>query len=91
MRRFAAGAGRVWQDVGLKIPTSVERMNRRCHLWPWISDGRGLGHDPGVDTETHGTFGACQVLRKDPDPYAIDCVLAYPDTWGERSVAQSGQ
>ena len=32
MRRFAAGATRVWQGVRQKIPTNVQQLNRRCHL-----------------------------------------------------------
>ena len=32
--------------------------------------------------------GACQVLRKGPEPHAIDCVLAYLD---KRSVAHGRQ
>ena len=34
----------------------------------------------------HGVVGACQVLRKGPEPYAIDCVLAYLDSWGLANV-----
>ena len=34
----------------------------------------------------HGAVGACQVLRKGPEPYAIDCVLAYLDSWGLAEV-----
>ena len=34
----------------------------------------------------HGAVGVCQVLRKGPEPYAIDCVLAYLDIWGLREV-----
>ena len=53
-----------------------------------------LGRDTDVDLATilvliqrpHGAVGACQVLRKGPEPYAIDCVLAYLDTWGLREV-----
>ena len=49
-----------------------------------------LGRDTDVDLATilvlaqrpHGAVGACQVLRKGPEPYAIDCVLAYLDSWG---------
>ena len=45
-----------------------------------------LGRDTDVNLATilvltHGAVGACQVLRKGPEPYAIDCV-AYLDTWG---------
>ena len=44
-----------------------------------------LGRDMDVELATilvliqrpHGAVGACQVLRKGPEPYAIDCVLAY--------------
>ena len=53
-----------------------------------------LGRDTDVDLATilvliqrpHSAVGACQVLRKGPEPYAIDCVLAYLDTWGLREV-----
>ena len=53
-----------------------------------------LGRDTDVELATilvliqrpHGAVGACQVLRKGPEPYAIDCVLAYLDTWGLREV-----
>ena len=31
-------------------------------------------------------MGACQVLREGPKPYAIDCVLAYLDSWGLAEV-----
>ena len=30
--------GVVWKDVRQKIPTKVQRLNRRCHSWPWITD-----------------------------------------------------
>ena len=47
-----------------------------------------LGRDTDVDLATilvliqrpHGAVGGCQVLRKSPEPCAIDCVLAYLDT-----------
>ena len=53
-----------------------------------------LGRDTDVELATilvliqrpHGAVGACQVLRKRREPYAIDCVLAYLDTWGLREV-----
>ena len=53
-----------------------------------------LGRDTDVELATilvliqrpHGAVGACQVLRTGPEPYAIDCVLAYLDTWGLREV-----
>ena len=53
-----------------------------------------LGRDTDVDLATilvliqtpHSAVGSCQVLRKGPEPYAIDCVLAYLDTWGLREV-----
>ena len=53
-----------------------------------------LGRDTDVNLATilvltqrpHGAVGACQVLRKGPEPHAIDCVLAYLDTWGLREV-----
>ena len=49
-----------------------------------------LGRDTDVGLATilvliqrpHGAVGSCQVLRKGPEPYAVDCVLAFPDTWG---------
>ena len=31
-------------------------------------------------------MGACQVLRKGPEPYAIDCVLTYLGSWGLADV-----
>ena len=47
-----------------------------------------LGRDTDVELATilvliqrpHGAVGACQVLHIGPEPYAIDCVLAYLDT-----------
>ena len=46
-----------------------------------------LGRDTDVDLATILVLmGACQVLRTSPEPYAIDCVLAYLDTWGLREV-----
>ena len=53
-----------------------------------------LGRDADVELATilvlirrpHGAVGACRVLRKGPEPYAIDCVLAYLDTWCLREV-----
>ena len=53
-----------------------------------------FGRDTDVDLATiqvlmqrpHGAVGACQVRRKGPEPCAIDCVLAYLDTWGLREV-----
>ena len=47
-----------------------------------------LGRDTDVELATilvliqrpHGAVGACQVLRKSPERYAIDCALAYLDT-----------
>ena len=75
MRRFAVGARLAWQDA-------QQRM---------LTDAHGfLGRDTDVDLATilvlaqrpHGAVGACQVLRKGPEPYAIDCVLAYLDSWG---------
>ena len=53
-----------------------------------------LGRDTDVDLATilvliqrlHGAVGACRVLHKGPEPSAIDCVLAYFDTWGLREV-----
>ena len=53
-----------------------------------------LERDADVDLATilvliqrdHGAVEACQVLRKGPEPYSIDCVLAYLDTWGLREV-----
>ena len=53
-----------------------------------------LGRDTDVELATilvliqrpHGAVGACQVLREGPELYAIDCVLAYLDTWGLREV-----
>ena len=53
-----------------------------------------LGRGTDVDLATilvliqrpHGAVGSCLVLRKGPEPYAIDCVLAYLDTWGLREV-----
>ena len=76
MRRFAAGARRVWQDVRQKIPTNASVT----------MDYGFLGRDTDVDLATtmvliqrpHGAVGACQVLRKGPEPYAIDSVLATP-------------
>ena len=32
MRRFAAGARRVWQDVRQTIPSNAQQLNRQCHL-----------------------------------------------------------
>ena len=51
-------------------------------------DYRIVGRDTATDLATilllvqrpHGAVGACQVLRKGPEPYA--CVLTYLDTWG---------
>ena len=53
-----------------------------------------LGRDTDMDLATilvlvqrpHGAVGPCQVLRKSPEPCAIDCVLAYLDTWGLKEV-----
>ena len=62
---------------------------------PLVAKDHGiLGRDTDVDLATtlvliqrpRGAVGACQVLRKGPEPYAIDCVLAYFDTWGLREV-----
>ena len=65
---------------------------------PWVPlvamDHGFLGRDSDVDLATilvltqrpNGAVGACQVLRKGPEPYAIDCVLAYLDTWGLKKV-----
>ena len=44
-----------------------------------------------TEERPHGAVGACQVLRKGPEPHAMGCVLAYLDTWGLRSVAQGRQ
>ena len=74
MRRFAAGARRVQQDVRQKIPTSVQQLNRRSHWWSWITDSS--------DVTRTWTWPRCQVLRKGQEPYATDCVLAYLGTWG---------
>ena len=46
----------------------------------------GLATIPVLIQRPHGAVGACQVLRKGPEPHAIDCVLAYLDTWGLRKV-----
>ena len=53
-----------------------------------------LGRDTDTDPATilvlmqrpDGAVGACQVLRKGPEPCAIDCVLAHLDTWSLREV-----
>ena len=50
-----------------------------------------LGRNTDADLATilvlvhrlHGAAGACQVLRKEPEPYATDCVLAYLDSGEE--------
>ena len=34
----------------------------------------------------HGAIRACQVLRNGPEPHAIDCVLAYLESWGLAEV-----
>ena len=92
MRRFAAGAKRVWQGVRQNI------HHKRSATEPSVPlvavDYGFLGRDTDVDLATilvlirrpHGAVGACQVLRKGPEPHAIDCVLAYLDTWGLREV-----
>ena len=73
-------AGRATEDSHKRSATepSVPRV-----AMDYGFHGRGLCHDPGADIETlHGAVGACQVLRKGPEPHATDCVLAYLDTWG---------
>ena len=35
---------------------------------------------------SYGAVGACQVLRKGPEPFAVDCVLAYLESWGLAQV-----
>ena len=49
-----------------------------------------LGRDTDADQATILVLAqrphACQVLRKGPEPYAIDCVLAYLDSWGLAEV-----
>ena len=49
-----------------------------------------LGRDTDAELATilvliqrpHGAVGAGEVFRKGPEPYVVDCVLAYLDTWG---------
>ena len=93
MRRFAAGARRVWQDVRQKIrhkrsatepSVPVAAMEHGFH-------GRGVATILVLIQRPLGAAGACQVLRKGPEPYAIDCVLAYLDTWGLREKCCSRQ
>ena len=95
MRRIAAGARRVWQG------RATEDSHKRSATEPSVPlvamDYGFLGRDTDVDLATilvliqrpHGAVGACQVLRKGPEPSAIDCVLTYLDA--ERSVAQGRQ
>ena len=77
---------------------STEHSHKRSATEPSVPlvamDHGVLGRDTDVDLSTilvliqrpHGAVGACQVLRKGPEPHAIDCVLAYLDTWGLREV-----
>ena len=52
--------------------------------------GRDTDTDPAtilvLVQRLHRAVGACQVLRKGPEPYAFDCVLAYFDTWSSGEV-----
>ena len=76
-------AGRATED-------SCERSAVESSV-PLVAMDHGfLGRDTDVDLATilvlirrlHGAVGACQVLRKGSEPHAIDCVLAFLDTWG---------
>ena len=57
-------------------------------------DNGFLGRDTDADLATilvlvqrpHGAKRPCQVLRKGPELYAIDCVLASLDSWGLAEV-----
>ena len=78
--RHSAVARRVWQGMQRQILTG---------------DRYGfLGRDADADLATslvlvqrpHGAVGAFQVLRKGPEPCAIDCVLPYLDSWGLAGV-----
>ena len=78
----ACVAGRATEDA--------HRRSAKESSVPLVAMDYGfLGRDTDVDLATilvlaqrpHGAVGACQVLRKGPEPYAIDCVLAYLDSW----------
>ena len=93
MRRFAAGVRCAWQVVPRNILTNVQRMSHQCRRWPCMDYGLlGRGTDTDLATilvlvqRLHGAVWACQVLHKNPEPHAIDCVLAYLDTWGSSVV-----
>ena len=88
MRRFAAGAKRVWQDVRQKIPTNVQQTEPSVPLvaMDYVFLRRGLGHDPGVDTETPrcggSLSGASQRSRAESDRLCAGTL----DTWSLREV-----
>ena len=80
MRRFAVGARLAWQDAQQRMLTDARRESHQCPWWPWTMGS--LVATPTSTWPPHGAVGACQVHRKGPEPYAIDCVLAYLDSWG---------
>ena len=74
-RRFAV-VKRAWQVVPRKILTNVQRMNHRCRRWPWTTDSL-------VVTRTLIWPQSWCLFRKGPEPYAIHCVPAFLDIWGQ--------
>ena len=80
---------RSWCEASVWAGRATEDSHKRSETEPSF-----LGRDTDVELPTilvliqrpHGAVEACQVLRKSPAPYAIDCVLAYLDTWSLREV-----
>ena len=79
----ACVAGRATEDAH-------RRSGKESSVLLVATDYGFLGRDTDADLATilvlaqrpHGAVGACQVLRKGPEPYAVDCVLAFLDSWG---------
>ena len=77
--------------VQRKILTSDRRANRRCHWWPWTTDSlvatltqtwpRSWCSFRGLTAQ----WGLVKCFVKDRIP-AVDCVLAYLDSWGLAEV-----
>ena len=88
MRHSAVGARRVWHACNGRFSQAIDERIVGA------MDYGFLGRDTDADLATilvlvqrpHGAVGACQVLRKGPKPYAIDCALAYLDSWGLAEV-----
>ena len=84
--------------AGRATETSHKRSTNESSVPLVAMDYGFLGRDTDADLATilklaqrpHGAVGACQVLHKGPEPYAIDCVLAYLDSWGLVEVLLKG-